>query len=478
MARRRRRPRRHGYCHAALFSTQFLNSLAQREPGRLPFVVLLTDGAVANERDICTRLQQETQQGSPVRVLTFGIGKYCNWYFLKMAAQVSRGFSAAAAFQEQLFPKIQQMMMQASTPVLTEVQLEMALQSVEVYPFPIPDLFAGRPLTVAGKFSGNFPQSIMLTGKLGNGEVFRQEVSAQFTNTVPLNKVFLKQRMDLLIARQWMLDSAEIKDEIVQVSTAESFPSPFTTMVAYETTPQKKEEQEKKDEKADKKKRSGGGVSGKAVAAMAVGGIVALGAAAFIFGDPAATASNVGSALSGVGGDIGDFFGGLELDGCCCDGGLEALSCGMCESCDGLLESVTCGGCDGGCGDLVPCDVDCSSVGDVLSCGICGEALDGCGQACGSCDIGGLFESCTNVCGDFFGNIGGCVGDCCGNLGEYVGSVTNLCGGCSLDACPSCDSCPNPLEMCGSCDGICEGMGELLKGVCGMLTSVCDICED
>eukprot|EP01083_Nonionella_stella_P300871 1029342_1 len=52
---------------------------------RLTFVVIITDGAVSDEREICRRALQEC---GPVRVLTFGIGTYCNWYFLKMLSSI------------------------------------------------------------------------------------------------------------------------------------------------------------------------------------------------------------------------------------------------------------------------------------------------------------------------------------------------------------------------------------------------------
>ena len=52
-------------------------------PPGLPIVVLVTDGAVSNERDIVAFSEQKVMQamygqGIPVRTHTFGIGPYCN----------------------------------------------------------------------------------------------------------------------------------------------------------------------------------------------------------------------------------------------------------------------------------------------------------------------------------------------------------------------------------------------------------------
>ena len=63
--------------------------------GSVPFLFLITDGAVDNEREICKVLQQAQATAKPTggmatlpRVCTFGIGRFCNHYFLKMLANI------------------------------------------------------------------------------------------------------------------------------------------------------------------------------------------------------------------------------------------------------------------------------------------------------------------------------------------------------------------------------------------------------
>ncbi|ETO29251.1 hypothetical protein RFI_07874 [Reticulomyxa filosa] len=48
----------------------------------LPFIVLVTDGAVQNEKEICNDILEK--QHLRTRILTLGIGSYCNWFFLKV----------------------------------------------------------------------------------------------------------------------------------------------------------------------------------------------------------------------------------------------------------------------------------------------------------------------------------------------------------------------------------------------------------
>eukprot|EP00493_Phyllostaurus_siculus_P026072 UN26417 len=49
------------------------------EKGRVPFVILCTDGPVRDEREILNFVKASAEN---VRILTFGIGQHCNWYFL------------------------------------------------------------------------------------------------------------------------------------------------------------------------------------------------------------------------------------------------------------------------------------------------------------------------------------------------------------------------------------------------------------
>ena len=126
--------------------------------------------------------------------------------------------------------------------------------------------------------------------------------------------------------RQWLENSEKLKEEIVQVSMenvsffllfvgrekrktggrdtscglthglgagrAQNYPTPFTTMVAYETTPEKKREEEKEEEKGGEGAKEGWSRAAK-VGALAVGGAFIVGAAIYAFGDIDATVNGL-----------------------------------------------------------------------------------------------------------------------------------------------------------------------------------------
>lgn len=72
---------------------QLLNTVTDA----VPYVFLITDGAVDNEREICKSMQAAIQAAGPraPRISTFGIGMFCNYFFLKMLASIGRGLNDA-----------------------------------------------------------------------------------------------------------------------------------------------------------------------------------------------------------------------------------------------------------------------------------------------------------------------------------------------------------------------------------------------
>ena len=54
-----------------------------------------------------------------------------------------------------------------------------------------------------------------------------------------VERVFLKQRIDLLTSKAWFQDSQKIKAEVVDLSTAASMPCAYTSMITFETTAEK-----------------------------------------------------------------------------------------------------------------------------------------------------------------------------------------------------------------------------------------------
>lgn len=318
----------------------------------LPLVILLTDGCVPDERDICRHTQRIAVRS---RILTFGIGSYCNWFFLKMLAQIGRGFCDVVTYTEKIYTQMLQLLNMAAVPVLTNVKLDCPdVKSLEIFPSPLPDLFMGAPLTISGKYEGTFPKEVTITATDPLGTLIVLSIPARTSEVIPVNKVLIKQRLDLLTAKQWLEESEAMKKEIVDISCEYEIPSAFTSMVSYKRPDQKLDGDDRGIDPSHvhfKSKKGGKGYKWfhdpTMLASLTLGGAVLVGAALFSFGDLAASAGNL---------PVGDAVGGLgELGGgeCC---GAECVGC---DGCDGGCDDCN-GGCDGGCDEGCDwCDPSC-----------------------------------------------------------------------------------------------------------------------
>lgn len=468
---------------------------------RLPVAFLVTDGAVANEKEICRRAADRAF--GDMRVFTFGIGPYANRYFLRMLAQQGRGYTDVCLYPDSLRRKMEKLMARTQAPVLTQITLGVAAQDVEVFPNPVPDLFVGAPLAVAGRFRGAFAPPLAVRGRLPDGQTTELQLQVFRKEEVPVKKVLAKLQLECLIASYWLAPPAEqtkLKSQVVETSVEHSIPCAFTQTVAYEAKPT--EGDASTNQEGGKKRRGRILKSGKFPKGAAVGGVVVLGTAvglAVAFGSVGGTLDNglVGDAMDGIASlgagawaETSDFFQGLDFS--CC-GGFNDFCCfdieGTFGACGAGLEGAL-DSCFGGCGDC------CGDLGGNLS-GCFGDVWSG---------IGGCFGGCSDGCGQCFGgDIGGCLGTVTSGLGEGCGSACAAiptacsgtaagCGDCLGGATASlgdfCGNCGDTLTCCGDLvgsglgglgdclGGACGAMGGLLEGVVGCLSGGCECLAD
>jgi len=358
----------------------------------LPYVFLITDGAVSDERDICRAAMHRVgscASGRKVpRISTFGIGQLCNHYFLKQLAKQGRGISELAFSHDRIEEKMERMLDASARPILADVTLgiQITAQNVELYPDPLPDLYSSLPVVVSGRCTGVLPSTISISGVLPDGNMWSQDVQVYLaTGEVPLQRVFAKQQIDLLSADAWLKEDVEpqeaeaLKNQVQALSIQQSIPSPYTNMVAFEAPHKKYKKQ------IEPKKRSGQGVRAGTIGAVAIGGAAGIAAVGLVtggFGDVAATASNAISAVGNAGPALAEFTGDL---GAGCTG---CAACGA-DACSGL------------------------------GVGACGEACAGCATS-----IGAGFTACFECIGGCFSSIPfDDIGDCCSNAIESIAEV-------------------------------------------------------
>ncbi|XP_073126948.1 uncharacterized protein [Henckelia pumila] len=211
--------------------------------GVLPIIFLITDGSVEDEKDICEAMKSHLLEGgltSP-RIWTFGIGSYCNHYFLQMLAQIGRGYYDAAFDVDSVNVLLERLISNASKVILAEISFDASkdLDSLEFHPFHIPDLSSGCPLFVSGRYCGNFPDFVEVGGTLADSSSFVIQTKVQQAKDIPLDRAFARRQIDALTSHAWFTGSKPQEEKVCSSATKLSLhsrvPSEYTRITLMET---------------------------------------------------------------------------------------------------------------------------------------------------------------------------------------------------------------------------------------------------
>lgn len=217
-----------------------LETLSGVDPERPAIFIFLTDGQptegeVETDR-ILANFAHETLPN--VRLFAFGVGDDVNTILLDTLAQEQRGTSDYVRPGERIDEEVSAFYAKVSTPLLADVAIEVeGVHAEEMYPYPLPDLFAGTQLVVVGRYREGGPAVIRLTGRVNEQE-------QRFTH----EGFFERSGGDRFIPRLWATrkigyllnqirlhgESHELVDEIVELSIRYGIVTPYTSYLVQE----------------------------------------------------------------------------------------------------------------------------------------------------------------------------------------------------------------------------------------------------
>jgi Ca-activated chloride channel family protein len=197
-------------------------------------LVLITDGQVGNEDQI---LRQLGSRVKGVRIFTLGIDRAVNAAFLRRLADLGGGASDVVESEERLDEVMDQVHRHIGTPVLTRLRLEPAglrFLPETLVPGRTPDLFAGAPLLISGRYRGSPTGAIAVRALDGTGQSWSTEVAGWREDGAPLASVWARGRVRELEDRYVSTGSnrPELEREIVATSLRFGVLCRFTAYVA------------------------------------------------------------------------------------------------------------------------------------------------------------------------------------------------------------------------------------------------------
>ncbi len=229
-------------------------AVADRE--RPTYLIFLTDGlpteGVINSQEILDNFSRSAP--SNLRLFSFGVGYDVDTVLLDTLSQEHHGQSTYVRPGEPLDEILSAFYERISTPVLTDLQLDFGgLATYDVYPNPLPDLFAGSQVIVVGRYREGGARDVTLQGVVnGQSQTFRYPAQmfapdsrGEAGNLEMLPRLWATRKIGYLLNRI-RLESAdkETIEQIVRLSVRYGIVTPYTSYLVTEPMPLGAEAQE------------------------------------------------------------------------------------------------------------------------------------------------------------------------------------------------------------------------------------------
>lgn len=203
-------------------------------------IIFLTDGLPTVGEVNVDRIIRNVGDAAPdnVRIFPFGVGYDVNTALLDTIAQDHRGASGYVRPEESIEEKVSAFYAKVSTPLLADLELDFGVEVYDLYPYPLPDLFAGTQLVVVGRYHEGGDAVVTLAGQVnGQRQVFEYD-----------DLLFSTEGGDDFIGRLWATrkigyllqqirlngEEKELVDEIVDLSVRYGIVTPYTSFLVEE----------------------------------------------------------------------------------------------------------------------------------------------------------------------------------------------------------------------------------------------------
>jgi len=204
------------------------------QPGRDAILVLVTDGQVGNEDQILQTLAPEL---GGIRVFTLGIDRAVNEAFLRRLAELGRGRCELVESEDRLDQVMEAIHRQIGTPLLTDLALEpegFTIEPDSLVPERLPDLFAGAPVLVLGRFQGQAAGRLAVRARAASGLPWCEALEGQPRDNPAIASAWARGQVRKLEDRYVVEaeDLGTLERQIVAVSLRFGVLSRFTAYVA------------------------------------------------------------------------------------------------------------------------------------------------------------------------------------------------------------------------------------------------------
>ncbi|HLC06060.1 MAG TPA: VIT domain-containing protein, partial [Anaerolineales bacterium] len=213
-----------------------LEAVSMMDDERPEIVIFLTDGlpteGVTEAEDILSDITRAAP--SNLRLFAFGVGYDVDTYLLDSLAQGHHGTTSYVSPAQSIDEVVSGFYDKVSQPVLMDIELDFGEASAfDIFPDPLPDIFAGGQLVVAGRYRNPGGEAIRLSGEI-NGLPKRFTYADQRFRTSGgpdfLPRLWATRKIGYLLNQIRLKGpEQEIVDQIVKLSIRYGIVTPYTS---------------------------------------------------------------------------------------------------------------------------------------------------------------------------------------------------------------------------------------------------------
>ncbi|MCH7688039.1 MAG: VWA domain-containing protein [Planctomycetes bacterium] len=206
------------------------------EQNRPRYLFILTDALVGNDNSILGYLKDP--QFADARVFPIAFGAAPNHFLISRAAELGRGFAMQVTNQDNPAELAQRFNEKTSAPYMTDLEIDWGnLVIKDLIPARLPDLYAGRPLVIMGRYDKPGSSEVTLKGNVLGQAVqmaMKLELPEREDEHDSLGTLWARQRIRQIWNRDLGQPTSEGRVEITRLGLTHQLLTQYTSFVAVE----------------------------------------------------------------------------------------------------------------------------------------------------------------------------------------------------------------------------------------------------
>ncbi len=201
---------------------------------RIRIVVMLTDGYIGNEAQIIQHVGENC--GDQIRFWCLGIGQSPNMMLIDGVARHGGGMGKKLGLNDDTEGLTTEVMTRIQRAQLAKLNIDWGnLQVSETFPAKLPELWAGRPVIVYGRYKDGGQSEITVSGNV-EGEAVSWPLSVTLPKSREENdvlaKVWARQKIEDLMHQTYYQGSPAVEEEVTAMALQYRLMSQYTSFVA------------------------------------------------------------------------------------------------------------------------------------------------------------------------------------------------------------------------------------------------------